>query len=73
MVAANANLRLSYRDSEPMVLSGRAIHVLDHQPSLTAEDLRVHAWINERLAMLHRERHGLWAKVCRFLLANRPI
>jgi hypothetical protein len=70
MIAANLDLRLSYRDSGPMVLSGRASRVLDHRPPLTAEDLRIHAWIDERLALLHRERQGLWAKVRRFLLAD---
>jgi hypothetical protein len=72
MVAANLNLRLWYRDAGPMVLSKRATNVLDYQPPLTAEDLRIHAWINERLALLHRERNSLWAKVSRLLLWNRP-
>ena len=73
MVAANPYLRLSYRDPHPMVRSGRVTSVLDFRPLLTAEDLRIHAWINERLAALHREPHGLWAKVRRFLLGNRPL
>jgi hypothetical protein len=47
--------------------------VLDDRPPLTAEDLRILAWINERLAVLHRERHSLWAKVRWFLLGNRPL
>jgi hypothetical protein len=72
MVAATPNLRLSYRDASPMVLSGRMTHVLDYRPPLTAEDLRIHGWINERLAVLHRERNSLWAKLRRFLLGNRP-
>jgi hypothetical protein len=63
--------RLSYRDADPRLLSGRVTHVrsqvLDDRPPLTAEDLRIHAWINERLAVLRRERQGLWAKV-RWLL-----
>jgi hypothetical protein len=73
MVAANPKLPLWYRDAGPMALSGRTTHVLDYRPPLTAEDLRIHAWINDRLAVLHRERHGLWAKVRRFLLGNRPL
>jgi hypothetical protein len=56
-----------------MVLSARATRVLDYRPPLTAEDLRIHAWINERLAVLQRERHGLGAKVRRFLVGIRPI
>ena len=66
MVAANPTLRLSYRDSGSMVLSGRAIRVLDYRQPLTTEDVRVHTWINERLAILDRNRRGLWAKVRRF-------
>ena len=72
MVAANPYLRLSYRDPHPMVLSGRVTSVLDYRPPLTAEDLRIHAWINERLAELHRERHGLWTKVRHILFGRRP-
>jgi hypothetical protein len=37
---------------------------------LTEEDIRVHAWLNQRLAALHRDRHGLVAKVRRFLFGN---
>jgi hypothetical protein len=33
----------------------------------TAEDLRVHAWLCGRLAAVHRERHGLRAKLRRLL------
>jgi hypothetical protein len=73
VVAANRHLRLSYRDPHPMVRSGRVTYVLDYRPPLTAEDLRIHAWIDERLAALHREWHGLWAKVRRFLFGNRPL
>ena len=73
MVAANPHLRLSDRDPHPMVRSGRVTYVLDYRPPLTAEDLRIHAWINERLAALHQERHGLWAKVRWFLFGNRPL
>jgi hypothetical protein len=36
-------------------------------PPPTAEDIRIHAWSSERLAALHRERHGLWPKLRRFL------
>jgi hypothetical protein len=72
IVAANPRLRL-YRDPGPMVRSERATHVSGDRPPLTAEDLRIHAWINQRLAALHRERHGLWAKVRRVLLRNRPL
>jgi hypothetical protein len=56
-----------------MVLSGRETHVLDYRPPPTGEDLRIHAWINQRLAVLHRERNSWWAKLYRSLLGNRPI
>jgi hypothetical protein len=48
-------------------------NVLDYRPPLTAEDLRIHAWIDERLAVLHRERHGLWAKARRFLFGTGAL
>jgi hypothetical protein len=44
---------------------------LDMGPPPTAEDIRLHAWLSERLALLHYERHGLWPKVRRFLFGNR--
>lgn len=63
MIAATPHLGLAYRGSKLKVLSERTIHAIDSQPLPTAEDIRIHAWINERLAMLHRERHSLWAKI----------
>jgi hypothetical protein len=72
MIAANPSLFLSYRNSGPMIPSGRGIRVLVEQPALTAEDLRIHGWINERLAAVHQEQHGFWSRVRRFLSGNRP-
>jgi predicted ATPase len=43
----------------------------DRSP-LNAEDIRVHAWLMERLAVLHHERHGLWPRLRRFLFGHRP-
>src|SRR5712691_4371456 len=43
------------------------------RPPLSAEDIRLHAWLAERLAVLHYERHGLWPKLRRFLLGNRLV
>jgi hypothetical protein len=43
------------------------------RPPLTAEDIRIHAWLNERLAMLHHKRHGLWSKLRRFLFGSRRV
>jgi hypothetical protein len=72
MIAANPNCRLAYRDSSLRELPVRRNHRLDDRSPLTAEDLRIHAWLNERLAVLHREQHGLWAKVRWVLLGDRP-
>jgi hypothetical protein len=36
-----------------------------------AEDIRVHAWLRQRLAKLHHERYGLWPKFRRLLFGNR--
>jgi hypothetical protein len=46
-------------------------HVRAHhyRPALTEEDVRLHAWLNERLAALHHERHGFWPRVHRLLRA----
>jgi len=41
------------------------------RPSLSAEDLRIHAWLTERVTALHYERHGLWPKFRRLLFGNR--
>ena|ERR1700722_10540068 len=40
---------------------------------LRAEDIRVHAWLTERLAVLRYERYGLWPRLRRFLLGNRLV
>jgi hypothetical protein len=40
---------------------------------LSAKDIRLHAWLSERLAVLHYERHGVWPKVRRFLFGNRLV
>jgi hypothetical protein len=41
------------------------------RPPLSAEDIRIHAWLSARLAMLSYERYGLWPKLRRFLFGNR--
>jgi len=41
------------------------------RPRLSAEDIRLHAWLNERLAVLHYERYGLWPRLRRLLFGNR--
>jgi hypothetical protein len=43
------------------------------RPPLSAEDIRIHAWLIERLAVVHYERHGLWPKLRRFLFGNRLV
>jgi hypothetical protein len=40
------------------------------RPRLSAEDIRIHAWLNERLAMLDYERHGLWPRLRRFVFGR---
>jgi len=41
----------------------------DYRPPLTEEDVRLHAWLNERLAVLHHERNGFWPRTHRLLRA----
>jgi hypothetical protein len=43
------------------------------RPRRSAEDARIHAWLNVRLAALRRERRGLWPRVRRFFLGNRLV
>lgn len=70
MIAANTTLRLSYSGYGLKVLSERAGRVLDQQPTVTAEDIRIHAWINKRLAVIHRERNSVWAKLKRAVFSR---
>jgi hypothetical protein len=42
-------------------------------PPPSAEDIRMHAWLAERLAVLYYERHGRWPKLRRFLLGTRVV
>ncbi|MGA2255293.1 MAG: hypothetical protein ABSG53_11575 [Thermoguttaceae bacterium] len=44
-----------------------------NRPVLSAEDIRMHALLAERLAVLHHERHGLWPKFRRFFFGNREV
>jgi hypothetical protein len=39
----------------------------------SAEDLRLHAWLTERLEAVSYERHGLWPNLRRFLFGNRLV
>jgi hypothetical protein len=43
------------------------------RPPLSAEDIRIHARLNERLALNNYERYGLWPKLRRFLFSNRLV
>lgn len=38
----------------------------------TEEDVRIHNWLNERLAAVRPQREGMWAKMCR-LFVGRPF
>jgi hypothetical protein len=42
-------------------------------PPLSAEDVRIHARLMERLAALNYERYGLWPRLRRFLFADRLV
>jgi hypothetical protein len=63
---AGNGLRPIRQDQEPRRRS------LIRQPP-TAEDVRLQAWLTERLAVLHDERHGLWPRLRRFLFCNRLV
>ena len=40
------------------------------RPRLTDYDIRVHAWLTDRMVTLCRERHGLWERLRRLLFDN---
>jgi hypothetical protein len=61
------DLRRTYQESQA------AYRRFNIRRRVTAEDIRVHAWLNERLAVLDYERHGLWPRVRRFLSANQLV
>lgn len=63
MVASTGTLNPSYQDTLPEAISRRTTVVVEDRPPLTEKDVRIHAWINDRLAAIHRERHSLRAKV----------
>src|SRR5262245_49281724 len=37
---------------------------------LTDEDIRIHAWLSDRLAELHYQRYGLWPRLRRLLFGH---
>ncbi len=52
---------------------GGTIRRSTDRPPLSAEDLRIHALLAERLAILHYERYGLWPRLRRFLFGEREV
>jgi len=41
------------------------------RPRVREEDVRMHAWLTERLELVNRERYGFWATVRQFFLGGR--
>jgi hypothetical protein len=78
MVGPNPNDRSPFAGFDPMPpvnrLAGRwrasgAASARRPRPQ-SAEEIRLHAWLSERVALLHHERHGLWPKLRRFLFGS---
>jgi hypothetical protein len=44
-----------------------------HRRPVSAEDIRLHACLTERLAVLNYERYGLWPRLRQILLGNRLV
>jgi hypothetical protein len=72
MVAPNPNNRVPFDGSNPVPPGNRLAEIFRHyieqdaaRSPLSAEDVRVHARLTERLAVLHHERYGLWPKLRR--------
>jgi hypothetical protein len=74
MIVPNPNYRsLSSAFNPRRTVHRQAGHVHHYRPPLSLEDIRLHALLNERLAALHRERHGLWPTMQRFLWGKRLV
>jgi len=80
MFGPNANDRFPTAGFNPVPpvnrLAERVRHYFDQRPTRpapSAEDIRVHAWLTERLAMLAYERFGLWPRLRRFFFGNRLV
>ncbi len=70
MVAANTTVSRSNQDLVPLALAQRSGIVIDNPSKPTAEDIRVHAWILDRLVAVHRERSSIRAKLTRLLFGD---
>jgi hypothetical protein len=55
---------------ERQVKQAASRHGRRHRIQPSAEDLRIHNWLNERLAAVHRERYGWWSKIRRFVIGT---
>lgn len=73
MVAANTNALVPCTPSRPINRRTEVILRSDETPPPTEADIRIHAWLNERLAALRRDRHSLRAKLRRFFFQDRSI
>ena len=57
----------SHRLSNPLWRPRETMPQRRSRPPVTAEDIRIHSWLTERLVALHHERHGFWPKLRRLL------
>jgi hypothetical protein len=42
-------------------------------PVITEEDVRIHAWLNQRLLLMTRQRQSVWGKARRFIRGLLPL
>lgn len=73
MIATTSTLPQVRRDTRSLVPAQKRTIVLDCRPAVTEEEIRIHSWIHQRAAMLHREKYGLWAKAKRLFVGNDSI
>jgi hypothetical protein len=72
MFIANPNYRIPFTGSNTVLTRNRLANKWHKaRPTPSAEDIRLHAWLNERLAVLQYERSGLWPRLRRLLFGNR--
>lgn len=75
MVAATSRIRY-LSPACRAILPVNRLRAIENWPEenrpLTEEDVRIHAWLNERLAILARERRGLWPTIRRMFGSLGP-
>jgi hypothetical protein len=66
---ADTNERRAH-DFRPRSAGAQMNWVPSYRRPPSPEEIRFHLWLNERLAVVHSKRDGLWSKVRRFFFGD---